>query len=147
MFGGGMTIVYGSLSYSGSALIGCSAQRRALLASTSRGVYELASAPAACSGPAVASVMRLKPPPDQLIAAQRVLATHDRQRHQRLLTDPASEAARRAAQLEAHRVVRFRDHQRGAAITGGPQGAADRYLDRKSTRLNSSHVASSYAVF
>src|SRR5690625_7132846 len=108
MLGGGMTIVYGTRSDSGSAVNGCSAQRRAQRASTSRGEYELASVPAACSGPSVASVMRLKPPPDQLIAAQRGLATPDRQRPQPPPADPASDAPRRAAPPEARRAGRFR---------------------------------------
>src|SRR5215510_15731550 len=44
----------------------------------------------------------------------------------------------------------FRSVRRGAGIHAGLVGDVDRHperTDRKSTRLNSSHVASSYAVF
>src|SRR3989442_5514878 len=42
---------------------------------------------------------------------------------------------------------RQRVQPRGGARTGGQQGARRRDPDRKSTRLNSSHVRISYAVF
>src|SRR5207253_10464367 len=50
----------------------------------------------------------------------------------------------------SRRLLRFRGLTReisGKSLPDGGRGRVNDVLDRKSTRLNSSHVASSYAVF
>src|SRR5690606_39387984 len=62
------------------------------------------------------------------------------------------EGSDRAAAVQAvagalHQLRQAREHRRRIALGRGRFAQGQRHLDRKSTRLNSSHVKISYAVF
>src|SRR5207253_9099358 len=93
----------------------------------------------------------LPPPPPRstlfpyttLFRSARALDAKRRSRHRQppLGQGPRRLCARRRRGRGSARGLRARQGARCAHLRGGPR------LDRKSTRLNSSHVAISYAVF
>src|SRR5690606_39689227 len=80
-------------------------------------------------------------------------SVHDRPLEQLTVRDHARELVRadeqvvHAVHLARPRVARRRGHREPHLGVAGPDVGGHRPLDRKSTRLNSSHVKISYAVF
>src|SRR5690242_21487628 len=92
--------------------------------------------------------MTLRPPRSTLFPYTTLFRSLQLDRHRLWLLKTRSQPRGQAEYCQIERTAVGGALQRscGAALLGGP-GATDCRSDRKSTRLNSSHMSISYAVF